>query len=405
MYASALTSGKVRARLHLRGFFQESVQGTSLQQNLTNRGSQSGAGAAAVPALSRAEDRRYDLVEMAQRDLSAALQLLAQRAEYITQAGGAAIALRRDDRNEMMCHARAGANAPEVGALFSTEIGLSGESVRTAQALRCNDAERDSRVNREICRELGIASVVVMPIVNDDHVMGVFELFSGKTNAFGDRDLAALQRLSEMVGIAVKLASAAGAGPQSLKSTVPASESAAAAAVIRPAVEAKILPAPSLVGPPAPVREHKKKLWSALDAASDGQDPEVDTSRVPTGLRSLRKCDACGFPISPGRSFCVECEEKNWRGRLTGATRRPSAAPAVNASPSTTVISVAAPATPSAQISKPAMQEVAQTSLSTVSNFTLSGGLEPSRSWLSSYKYMIGAVLAAAAVIAALLLR
>ena len=283
-----------------------------MQQGLPTRGSQSGAGAAAALAP-RAEERRYDLVDMAQRDLNAALQLLAQRAEYITQAGGAAIALRRDGRNEMMCHARAGANAPEVGALFSTEVGLSGESVRTAQPLRCNDADRDSRVNREICRELGIASVMVMPIVNDDHVMGVFELFSGKPNAFGERDLAALQRLSEMVGIAVKLASAAGAGPQSLKAAVP---SANLTALETAAVESKILPppAPSLVEPPAPVEAQKRKLWSALDGASDARSSAADTSRVPAVLRSLRKCDACGFPVSPGRSLCVECEEKSGAG-------------------------------------------------------------------------------------------
>ena len=78
-----------------------------------------------------------------------------------------------------------------------------------AGPLRCDDAERDARVNREVCRELGIASVVVMPVVNDDEVLGVFELFSGKANAFGDRDLSALQRLSDMVETAVRLARAA----------------------------------------------------------------------------------------------------------------------------------------------------------------------------------------------------
>ena len=50
--------------------------------------------------------------------------------------------------------------------------------------LRCDDAERDPRVNREGCRDLGIASVVVMPIVSDEQVLGVFELFSGKPRAF-----------------------------------------------------------------------------------------------------------------------------------------------------------------------------------------------------------------------------
>jgi hypothetical protein len=153
---------------------------------------------------------------MAQRDLDAALQLLADRAQYITGSTGAAIALRRRGRNDMLCRATAGSNAPELGALLSTEFGLSGESVRTRQLLRCDDIERDGRVNREACRRLGIASVAVMPVVNDDEVLGVFELFSGKANAFGERDLTALKRLSELVETAVKLARVAEQLPEPL---------------------------------------------------------------------------------------------------------------------------------------------------------------------------------------------
>src|SRR6202162_4687391 len=155
-----------------------------------------------------AEDGGHSVAEMARRDLDAALQLLADRAQYITGATGAAIALRRNGKNDMLCRASTGSNAPELGALLSTEFGLSGESVRTRQPLRCDDAERDARVNRDVCRHLGIASVIVMPVVNDEEVLGVFELFSGKVNAFGERDLSAVQRLSEMVETAVRLAEA-----------------------------------------------------------------------------------------------------------------------------------------------------------------------------------------------------
>src|SRR3984885_2387977 len=150
------------------------------------------------------EDGGRSLAEMAYSDLDAALQLLAERAQYITGANGAAIALRRGEHNDMLCRASVGSNAPELGALLSMEYGLSGESVRTHQALRCDDTERDPRVNREGCRQLGIASVVVMPIVTEQQVLGVFELFSGKPKAFQERDISALHRLSEMVETAVK---------------------------------------------------------------------------------------------------------------------------------------------------------------------------------------------------------
>ena len=199
-----------------------------VQQNNSTRGPQASVSAALSAARAGesartagvrfpAEDGGRSLAEMAQRDLDAALQLLADRAQYITGASGAAIALRRTGKNDMLCRASAGENAPELGALLSTEFGLSGESVRTRQPLRCDDAERDARVNRDVCRQMGIASVVVMPVVNDDEVLGVFELFSGKANAFGVRDVSAVQRLSEMVETAVRLAQATESLPERLK--------------------------------------------------------------------------------------------------------------------------------------------------------------------------------------------
>jgi len=149
------------------------------------------------------EDDGRSLAEMAERDLSATLQLLAERAQYITGATGAAIAL-RDHEGNGVCRASAGPSAPEVGAQLQINSGLSGESVRTRQNLRCDDASTDTRVNRESCEALGISSVVVMPLLRGHEVIGVFELFSNQANVFEARDLAALERLGAMVHAALE---------------------------------------------------------------------------------------------------------------------------------------------------------------------------------------------------------
>lgn len=444
---------------------------------------------------------------MAQRDLDAALQLLADRAQFITGASGAAIALRRQGKNDMLCRASTGSNAPELGALFSTEFGLSGESVRTRRLLRCDDAERDARVNREVCRQLGIASVVVMPVVRDDEVLGVFELFSGKTNAFGERDLSAVQRLGQMVETAVQLAQVTERLPEKLKvqeslATHPANlsgeeeildehilevEAAEPAAVV--AKEPDILPSPSempanLSQPEAEVKplaaatakpadkaavatssvvavvqqkplakesaeavspapkdklpEPAKQLfWSAgVSSAASETAAESEFSHVPPVLRGLRKCEACGFPISGGRVLCVECEEKRWRGQLkrpqplpTGAI--PQSSP-VNATPPYAAAQTAGAAGPLSQAASVASAEVprpvstaqsitqvkapsvnaqvpaAATSSgapqSPVSTFALSGGLEDSQSWFSSNRFVIATLLLLTALIAGFLL-
>lgn len=311
----------------------------------------SGSSPAASPSAEEGlrfpgEDAGRSLAEVAQRDLDAALQLLAERAKYITGATGAAIALRRGQLHDMLCRASDGANAPELGALLSTEQGLSGESVRTRKPLRCDNAETDARVNRESCRELGIASVVIMPILSGEQVLGVFELFSEKPNAFDERDLSALERLGEMVETAVAHAVAAqllpGLRPVTPESSVvnaeasqrearPAASRAEAApstpsssvgsALVSPvAAEPAAFP-PAAVGPKdsAGKDETGKKplFWTAPVRAESASHPAAGDPKpvtVPPGLSSLQKCQACGFPVSRGRVLCVECEQKQSRG-------------------------------------------------------------------------------------------
>jgi len=439
---------------------------------------------ASVPATG--ENAGPSLAEMAQRDLDAALQLLADRAQYITGASGAAIALRREGRKDMLCRASAGSNAPELGALLSSEFGLSGESVRTRQLLRCDDAERDARVNREVCRQLGIASVVVTPVVHDDQVLGVFELFSGKANAFGERDVSAVQRLSEMVETAVRLAGvmenlserlsereatvaeavhsevfegqflsdlvvedpavATNSMTTAAPSVAPA-ETAKAVAPVAETAEGKGVPQ---VAPESPKK--KPLFWSAaLSPEIDtGKADDLDQSHVPPVLRDLKKCMACGFPISAGRTLCVECEEKKWRGQLRQqiAARKPAAAASTvstskpaggtiaataasmaKANPPLTSKSTSekqsekdVPAQATAPIpAKPAEQQptIAETAKAPTNplpekspenavtpsvDFFLSAGLTPSQSWLGRNKYVLVVLLVVGGAVAAFFL-
>ena len=423
------------------------------------------------------DDGGQSLGEIAQRDLDAALQLLADRAQYITGASGAAIALRRDGMADMLCRASTGTNAPELGALLSTEFGLSGESVRTKRALRCDDAERDARVNREVCRQLGIASVVVMPVVNDDQVLGVFELFSGRAHAFGERDLSAIQRLSQMVETAVRLAQASESLPKKLaevgnaanKITGPGaregqfvSDLVVDAAKLGEAVPAKAVPASEMnlpasetltvqqaaekVANPAsePISPPKKSLFWSATVSSEPEAlhsaEETDQSHVPPMLRQLRKCEACGFPVSAGRMLCVECEEKKWRGQLwprptrsgdsstagtssskTGAHASAAAAPGMakmaSTSSDSTAIGVAirtqfasnkiepakisnevAADTKSAAAVATASEPMSQAHQGSAPEFVLSAGVAPSQSWLSANKYTLLVLLVIAAV-------
>jgi putative methionine-R-sulfoxide reductase with GAF domain len=227
------------------------------------------------------------LTEMAQRDLSATLQLLAERAQYITGASGAAIALREGEK--MLCRASAGPSAPELGTRLQIDSGLSGESVRTKQILRCDDAENDARVNRESCRALGISSVMVMPLIREDEVNGVFELFSGRPYAFEERDVIALQRIAELIQTAVEHADAAQRAEKEIAGETIVAEEVEPAGVSPPAESIELAP--------------KVETQTEVSITEEEGPTEVIVTRV-----NVAKCQACGFPISEGRALCVTCE-------------------------------------------------------------------------------------------------
>ena len=248
---------------------------------------------ASVPARERlrfpAEDGGKSLSEMAERDLDATLQLLTERAQYITGAAGAAIALR--EGNEMVCRASSGSSAPELGARLQVNSGLSGESVRTRQILRCDNAETDSRVNQESCRLLGIASVVVMPLMREQEVNGVFELLSDRAYAFEERDLAALERLAQMIQTAIEHAEAT----RRVQAEAAAEIEATPAAVVTESSP----PETSLVGEAQPDVEEKN--------VEEKVEEQSETVVLPEHGK-IGKCQACGFPVSEGRKLCLDCE-------------------------------------------------------------------------------------------------
>jgi putative methionine-R-sulfoxide reductase with GAF domain len=280
------------------------------------------------PAPESTEPSRSDPPEENQRantapalepyDLEAALQLLVERAQYITGATGTALALAQG--SEMVCRASAGSCAPPVGARLQVQSGLTGESVARKQLLRCDNAENDPRVNLETCRQLGIASIVVLPLLSKSgDVRGLFELFSDHAYAFEERDLIALERMAELTRTALDLAekTAIVIPPRATKSEE--------AEPKQPGVdEGPRQPVPTTAQETAALLQTRESSSPAsavgnlvvetLPAASQAPvTPPAAAPSVPESMRRVQKCSSCGFPVSEGRTLCVDCEEKQHR--------------------------------------------------------------------------------------------
>jgi len=146
--------------------------------------------------LSALEAVRREVLEIG-GDFDAVLQLVTNRAVSLTGASGAALAFLTDD--EMICRARSGQPAPDLGAAVDVKQGLSGECVRTGLLVSCEDAENDPRLDPRVGRALGIGSLTAAPIVSDFRVVGLLEVFSPHPRAFTRTHGTILERLVELI--------------------------------------------------------------------------------------------------------------------------------------------------------------------------------------------------------------
>jgi len=134
-------------------------------------------------------------------DLAPAIDIITDRAQVMTRATGAAIALNRG--RDIVCRARAGRTAPDLGVRLQTESGISGHCVRTGEILLCHDTESSPHVDPTISRRLGVRSILVSPIRYFQRTLGIFEVLSASPYAFDQRDVATLQLLSGMMVAAI----------------------------------------------------------------------------------------------------------------------------------------------------------------------------------------------------------
>ncbi len=104
------------------------------------------------------------------------------RAADATEASAAALALARD--GEMVCRASTGLHAPDLGIRLNTRDGLSGACLSTREPQLCLDTETDPRVDAVTSRRLGIRSMLIVPILDRDDLIGIIEVFSPDPDTF-----------------------------------------------------------------------------------------------------------------------------------------------------------------------------------------------------------------------------
>jgi GAF domain-containing protein len=161
-----------------------------------------------APASSVSNSRGVSLSKI---DLEPAIGVITERAQALTGATGAAIALRSG--SEVICRARAGRTAPDVGIRLQTDSGISAECLRSGEIVLCNDAEDDPQVDLASCRRLGVRSILAAPLRQFHRTLGIFEVLSASPKAFTQQHATTMQLLASMMVAAISRISHLGETP------------------------------------------------------------------------------------------------------------------------------------------------------------------------------------------------
>ena len=135
-------------------------------------------------------------------DSQTVMRVIADRGLRLTGADGAVIEAIEGD--ELVPQVHLGVDAPRLRLADS----LSGLCVRTGELQRSDDASSDPRIGHDAYRELGIRSLLVVPLTDEQRTLGVLKVVATRPNAFTDRDAKALRLLGGLMGAALGHAAA-----------------------------------------------------------------------------------------------------------------------------------------------------------------------------------------------------
>lgn len=137
--------------------------------------------------------------EIAQQgmDIGNIMDIVVHRAQIITDAEGASMEL--VENNELVYRATSGVLEKFLGLRLYVENSLSGECIKMRVPLISHDIESDERVNKSACREMGIRSMIVIPLIYNTEVVGILKVISNKVEHFMNKDVDILQLMSGLI--------------------------------------------------------------------------------------------------------------------------------------------------------------------------------------------------------------
>jgi hypothetical protein len=146
------------------------------------------------------------------------MRQVADHAREVANATGVAIALMEAD--QLVYRVGSGSAAERVGRHVTAVLSTSAGNVRK-EILRVENANADSRIEAEICRQFGGTSLLMLPIHREHVVAGVLEVIFSTEHAFQDREVRAYRLLAGLIEEAMGRALGRASHEEQLPAAIP----------------------------------------------------------------------------------------------------------------------------------------------------------------------------------------
>ncbi|MDQ3138154.1 MAG: PAS domain S-box protein [Gemmatimonadota bacterium] len=135
-------------------------------------------------------------------DSATVMHVIAERSRALTGASGVVVETVEGDM--LVPRVRIGVESPPLRVSGS----LSGACVRTGELQRSDDVRTDAPIEHDAYQTQGIRSMLVVPLRDDQRIIGALKVVSPTPAAFSDRDAKALRLLGGLVGASLEHAAA-----------------------------------------------------------------------------------------------------------------------------------------------------------------------------------------------------
>lgn len=213
------------------------------------------------------------LVRRGNLDYAQAARLVGERLCNMTGAVSVSVCLVKDD--SMECVVESGVGARKPGCSIAAGSIAATERLKNGRQFQSLDVQGDVRLDTELCRELGVRSLLAVPIQRSGETAGLIEVRWGLSNALHECDVRTCRLMTNLLAEMLGRENPVTVGSSQAEPAVQRAEE------------------PRLPWPDAALSAH----------TAAGKEPSSESAQQDLASQ----CRVCGRPFSADEVFCGKC--------------------------------------------------------------------------------------------------